>query len=102
MSLRLFGAMAAMSALALAHPGASAQVVASYDNFDVFNDTGETAEGFEIDVEDVQVADLTREFPSNFASPGSSATGCRRSAPTTGPAARLTPTTPMMLDARAS
>ncbi len=42
------------------------QVIGSYDNFDCFNDTGETAEGFEIDVEDVASADLTREFPSNF------------------------------------
>lgn len=46
--------------------GAHAQVIGSYDNFDCFNDTGETAEGFEIDVEDVSQADLTRQFPSNF------------------------------------
>jgi hypothetical protein len=45
-----------------------AQVIGSYDNFDCFNDTGETAEGFEIDVEDVASTDLTREFPSNFSS----------------------------------
>jgi len=43
-----------------------AQVVGSLDNFDVFNDSGETAEGFEIEVEDVAAVDLTREFPSNF------------------------------------
>ncbi|MFN7993484.1 MAG: hypothetical protein U0Q18_07780 [Bryobacteraceae bacterium] len=45
---------------------AQAQVIGSYDNFDCFNDTGETAEGFEIDVQDIQISDLTREFPSNF------------------------------------
>ncbi len=42
------------------------QVIGSYDNFDCFNDTGEVAEGFEIDVEDVASTDLIREFPSNF------------------------------------
>jgi len=55
------------AAFLLGIPAAShAQVIGSYDNFDCFNDTGETAEGFEIDVEDVAPADLTREFPSNF------------------------------------
>ena len=48
---------------------AGAQVIGSYDNFDCFNDTGQTAEGFEIDVEDVDPASLTREFPSNFSQP---------------------------------
>ena len=38
----------------------------SLDNFDCVNDTGEEAEGFEIDIEDISPADLTREFPSNF------------------------------------
>jgi hypothetical protein len=47
-------------------PGAHAQVIGSLDNFDVFNDSGETAEGFEIEVEDIAASDLTREFPSNF------------------------------------
>ena len=57
--------LAAVACLAM--PGAGhAQVIGSYDNFDVFNDTGETAEGFEIDVEDIAPTDLTREFPSNF------------------------------------
>ncbi len=45
---------------------AQAQVIGSYDNFDCFNDTGVTAEGFEIDVQDIGAADLSREFPSNF------------------------------------
>src|SRR4051812_1714385 len=55
--------------MSLAATGADAQVIGSYDNFDVFNDTGVVAEGFEIDVEDVKAADLTREFPSNFTQP---------------------------------
>ena len=45
-----------------------AQVIGSSDNFDCFNDTGTEAEGFEIDIEDVVLSDLTREFPSNFSS----------------------------------
>jgi len=45
---------------------AAAQVIGSYDNFDCFNDTGQTAEGFEIDVQDITKPNLTREFPSNF------------------------------------
>jgi hypothetical protein len=58
-------------ALALLNMGglAHAQVIGSYDNFDVFNDTGKEAEGFEIDVEDVDPSQLTREFPSNFTQP---------------------------------
>jgi hypothetical protein len=48
---------------------AEAQVIGSYSNFDCFNDTGEPAEGFEIDVEDVWPSDVTRVFPDNF-SPG--------------------------------
>jgi hypothetical protein len=57
----------AMAAALLLLPCAGfGQVVGSYDNFDCFNDTGQTAEGFEIDVEDVAPTDLTREFPSNF------------------------------------
>lgn len=59
----------AVVALAALGMGARGQVIGSYDNFDCFNDTGEEAEGFEIDVEDVGSSDLTREFPSNFAQP---------------------------------
>lgn len=57
-----------VAALALLSIGglARAQVIGTYDNFDCFNDTGETAEGFEIDVQDILISDLTREFPSNF------------------------------------
>jgi hypothetical protein len=58
--------LAAMAASALFQGPVQAQVVGTYDNFDCFNDTGETAEGFEIDVEDVSPSDLTRTFPSNF------------------------------------
>lgn len=46
---------------------AHAQIIGSLGNFDCVNDTGETAEGFEIEIEDIHAADLTREFPSNFA-----------------------------------
>lgn len=46
---------------------AAATIIGSYDNFDCFNDTGQEAEGFEIDIEDISPGDLTREFPSNFA-----------------------------------
>ncbi len=59
----------AIGTMALMMPGFTAlhaQVIGSSDNFDCFNDTGQEAEGFEIDVEDVSAADLTREFPSNF------------------------------------
>lgn len=64
---------AAVSALAFAcalaaFAPASAQVIGSYDNFDCFNDTGTEAEGFEIDVEDIDASALIREFPSNFSS----------------------------------
>jgi len=61
--------LATAACLALSAHGLHAQVIGSYDNFDVFNDTGVVAEGFEIDVQDVKAADLTREFPSNFAQP---------------------------------
>ncbi len=64
--MRKYYLLAATAAL-LTVPGlARAQMIGSYDNFDCFNDTGKTAEGFEIDIEDINVADLTREFPSNF------------------------------------
>jgi len=42
------------------------QIIGSVDNFDCVNDTGETAEGFEMDIEDVSPSDITRAFPSNF------------------------------------
>jgi hypothetical protein len=67
MSIRSHIALAAIAAFGLTTGHAGGQVIGSFDNFDVFNDTGQTAEGFEIDVEDVAPADLTREFPSNFA-----------------------------------
>ncbi len=63
----LAGTAGAFALLGLASLSpAQAQVIGSYDNFDCFNDTGETAEGFEIDVEDINPTDLSREFPSNF------------------------------------
>jgi len=44
----------------------SVPIIGSYDNFDCFDDAGEAAEGFEIDVEDIQPSDVTRIFPDNF------------------------------------
>jgi len=67
--MRLPKSLAVLAALALSASNlAVAQTVAtgSLDNFDCVNDTGQEAEGFEIDVEDVSSADLVREFPSNF------------------------------------
>ncbi len=68
---------AAVGALTLFQAPSWAQMIGTYDNFDCFNDTGSEAEGFEIDIEDVNcpddtegspTCDLTRVFPSNFAS----------------------------------
>lgn len=58
--------MAALLATCALSGMAKAQMIGSYDNFDVFNDTGKTAEGFEIDIEDVKPSDITRIFPDNF------------------------------------
>lgn len=67
------GAASAMLIVGSAH----AQIIGTYDNFDCFNDTGGEAEGFEIDIEDINCdsntegaagCDLTRVFPSNFSS----------------------------------
>ena len=68
MSKSLFAVTAAIGTLFFVPGQSQGQVIGSYDNFDCFNDTGETAEGFEIDVEDVTPSDITREFPSNFSS----------------------------------
>ena len=58
----------ATMALIMSGTGAFGQAATgSLDNFDCVNDTGETAEGFEIDIEDIHAVDLVREFPSNFA-----------------------------------
>ena len=64
-ALWVTASLAALASLGLS-TAAHAQIIGSYDNFDVFNDTGKTAEGFEIDIEDVDASQLTREFPSNF------------------------------------
>src|SRR5271157_1108654 len=61
----LAAAAAILVSLALRVP-AHSQIIGSYDNFDSINDTGREAEGFEIDVEDVQPTDITRIFPDNF------------------------------------
>ena len=59
--------LTAVAGLAMSTPSIS-QIVGTFDNFDCVNDTGETAEGFEIEIEDVMPADITRAFPSNFTS----------------------------------
>jgi hypothetical protein len=64
MNTRKFLISTAIGAMAFGQ--AHGQAIGSLDNFDCVNDTGETAEGYEIDVEDIQESDLTREFPSNF------------------------------------
>lgn len=61
-------AVSLLCAAAVFSAPASAQIVGSLDNFDFFNDTGEIAEGFEMEIEDIGPADLTRAFPSNFSS----------------------------------
>lgn len=65
MTKKLLAAAAATVASCLIG-SANAQVIGSYDNFDCFNDTGQTTEGFEIDIEDVAPSDITRIFPDNF------------------------------------
>lgn len=58
-----------IAAGALATPAAHAQSIimaGSYQNFDVLNNTGGTAYGFEMEVQGVKSSDLTRIFPSNF------------------------------------
>jgi hypothetical protein len=57
--------LAAIATLAIAG-GAAAQVIGTYSNFDCYNDTGKTAEGFEIEIEDIHPSDVTRIFPDNF------------------------------------
>lgn len=67
MAAKLFLSGALSTAMILSTGLAFGQAATgSLDNFDCVNDTGETAEGFEIDIEDIAPGDLTREFPSNF------------------------------------
>ncbi len=49
-------------ALAMALPSAYSTVFGPLANFDVVNDTGETAHGFEIEIEDIVEADITSIF----------------------------------------
>ncbi len=75
--MKRFLHMSLASLMVLAGPSL-AQTVGSIDNFDCFNDTGQTAEGFEIEIEDyvdpvsgvvtpISPSDISRAFPSNFA-----------------------------------
>jgi hypothetical protein len=61
-------ALLATSSMFILSSSAHAQIMGSIGNFDVVNDTGETAEGFEIEIEDINPSDITRAFPSNFSS----------------------------------
>ena len=57
----VFTALAAMSVVVL--PGtAAASVFGSLGNFDVVNDTGHTAHGFEIELEDLHLGDVSDVF----------------------------------------
>ena len=56
----------AMAVTAATLGPAHGQAVGSLGNFDCVNDTGQTAYGFEIEVDNITPADITREFPSNF------------------------------------
>ncbi len=58
--------LAGCCALAFGAAPVFGQAIGSLDNFDCVNDTGVTAEGFEIEVEDISPSDITRAFPSNF------------------------------------
>lgn len=64
MNARLLLVAAAVTAATLGP--AYGQAIGSLGNFDCVNDTGQTAYGFEIEVDDITPADITREFPSNF------------------------------------
>ena len=62
-------AVFAAAAATIAAPPAAAQAIVmagSYQNFDVLNNTGGYACGFEMEVWGVSAAQLTRIFPSNF------------------------------------
>lgn len=63
--MRTYIAVFVTAAAIMAGP-ASSQIIGTLGNFDCVNDTGETAEGFEIEIEDVITSDITRAFPSNF------------------------------------
>lgn len=53
---------AGVSALVLAAPAAATAIYGTLGNFDVVNDTGNTAYGFEIDLEGIHSTDITDTF----------------------------------------
>lgn len=55
---------AAVLAFAAGH--ARAQSIGTQDNFDTFNDTGTEAEGFEVDLDGIDVSDITRVFGATY------------------------------------
>ena len=57
-----FSALAVVTSIAMAPSVGSAAVIGFLGNFDVINDTGSTAHGFEIDLEGLHSADITDTF----------------------------------------
>ena len=57
---------ASVLALAATAQFAHAQSIGTQDNFDCFNDTGTEAEGFEMDLDNIQPSDLTRTFGASY------------------------------------
>jgi hypothetical protein len=59
---RYFPALAAIAAIGAMPAAASAAVIGYLGNFDVINDTGSTAHGFEIELEGLHLSDITDTF----------------------------------------
>ena len=57
-----FSALAVAAAIAMTPSIGSASVIGFLGNFDVINDTGSTAHGFEIDLEGLHITDITDTF----------------------------------------
>jgi hypothetical protein len=58
----LLSTMALAAAMAVVPSGATASVIGFLGNFDVINDTGHTAHGFEIELEGLHSSDITDTF----------------------------------------
>lgn len=59
---KFFPALAAVAAMGAVPTMASAAVIGFLGNFDVINDTGSTAHGFEIELEGLHLSDITDTF----------------------------------------
>ena len=62
MSKRSFSAVTIAASLAFAPVAGSAGIIGFLGNFDVINDTGKTAYGFEIELEGLHIGDITDTF----------------------------------------